>query len=184
MLRKHPRGLIPGASVAGPTAAYWLCRQGFAVTVVERMPLARVRSTGHAVDLFGPAMDVAEWPGVLPTVIAETGDERRTTRSGRMLVRADADGGEAALVSSGLSALLIHRARPDTDHEGFAPLRRATRTTSRKVWTCQRHLDLASQPRWQMAQTSEPRTPSPRAAEGYGGGSHGTRSPPSSGWPT
>jgi 2-polyprenyl-6-methoxyphenol hydroxylase-like FAD-dependent oxidoreductase len=62
------RVLISGASVAGPTAAYWLCRQGFAVTVVERMPLARVRSSGHAVDLFGPAMDVAEWTGVLPAV--------------------------------------------------------------------------------------------------------------------
>jgi 2-polyprenyl-6-methoxyphenol hydroxylase-like FAD-dependent oxidoreductase len=49
--------------------AYWLCRQGFAVTVVERMPLSRVRTSGHAVDLFGPAMDVAEWSGVLPGVL-------------------------------------------------------------------------------------------------------------------
>lgn len=62
------RVLISGASVAGPTAAYWLCRQGFAVTVVERMPLHRVRTSGHAVDLFGPAMDVAEWTGVLAAV--------------------------------------------------------------------------------------------------------------------
>jgi len=61
--------LISGASVAGPTAAYWLDRHGFDVTVVERMPLARVRTSGHAVDLFGPAMDVAEWTGVLPAVI-------------------------------------------------------------------------------------------------------------------
>ena len=61
--------LVSGASVAGPTTAYWLARQGFAVTVVERMPLARVRTGGHAVDLFGPAMDVAEWTGVLPAVM-------------------------------------------------------------------------------------------------------------------
>ncbi len=67
---RHPlRVLISGASVAGPTAAYWLCRQGFAVTVVERLPLALVRTSGHAVDLFGPAMDVAEWTGVLPAVM-------------------------------------------------------------------------------------------------------------------
>lgn len=59
------RVLISGASVAGPTAAYWLCRRGFDVTVVERMPLSQVRTSGHAVDLFGPAMDVAEWTGVL-----------------------------------------------------------------------------------------------------------------------
>src|SRR4051795_2005745 len=70
MMSRGPlRVLISGASVAGPTAAYWLCRQGFAVTVVERMPLARVRTSGHAVDLFGPAMDVAEWTGVLPAVM-------------------------------------------------------------------------------------------------------------------
>jgi 2-polyprenyl-6-methoxyphenol hydroxylase-like FAD-dependent oxidoreductase len=69
MPRPASRVLISGASVAGPTVAYWLCRQGFAVTVVERMPLARVRVSGHAVDLFGPAMDVAEWTGVLPAVM-------------------------------------------------------------------------------------------------------------------
>jgi 2-polyprenyl-6-methoxyphenol hydroxylase-like FAD-dependent oxidoreductase len=49
--------------------AYWLNRQGFEVTVVERMPLARVRTSGHAVDLFGPAVSVAEWAGVLPAVL-------------------------------------------------------------------------------------------------------------------
>jgi 2-polyprenyl-6-methoxyphenol hydroxylase-like FAD-dependent oxidoreductase len=64
-----PRVLISGASVAGPTAPFWLCRQGFAVTVAERMPLARVCTSGHAVDLFGPAVDVAEWAGVLPAVM-------------------------------------------------------------------------------------------------------------------
>src|SRR5256885_14990810 len=70
MMSRGPlRVLISGASVAGPAAAYWWCRQGFAVTVVERMPLARVRTSGHAVDLFGPAMDVAEWTGVLPAVM-------------------------------------------------------------------------------------------------------------------
>lgn len=68
MPRRPWRVLISGASVAGPTAAYWLSRRGFAVTVVERMPLHRVRTSGHAVDLFGPAMDVAEWTGVLPAV--------------------------------------------------------------------------------------------------------------------
>ena len=69
MSRQPLRVLISGASVAGPTAAYWLSRQGFAVTVVERMPLALVRTSGHAVDLFGPAMDVTEWTGVLSAVM-------------------------------------------------------------------------------------------------------------------
>jgi 2-polyprenyl-6-methoxyphenol hydroxylase-like FAD-dependent oxidoreductase len=63
------RVLVSGASVGGPTVAYWLARWGCAVTVVERMPLSRVRTGGHAVDLFGPALDVAEWTGVLPAVM-------------------------------------------------------------------------------------------------------------------
>jgi 2-polyprenyl-6-methoxyphenol hydroxylase-like FAD-dependent oxidoreductase len=66
---KQLKVLISGASVAGPMTAYWLARHGCAVTVVERMPLSRVRTSGHAVDLFGPAMDVAEWAGVLPAVM-------------------------------------------------------------------------------------------------------------------
>ena len=33
------------------------------------MPLEQVRTSGHAMDLFGPAMDVAEWTGVLPAVM-------------------------------------------------------------------------------------------------------------------
>lgn len=70
MAERPTRVLIAGAGVAGPTAAYWLARQGFAVTVVERMPLPRVRTGGHAVDLFGPAMDVVEWTGALPAVLA------------------------------------------------------------------------------------------------------------------
>ena len=57
-----------GRECRGPDGGVRLCRQGYAVTVVERMPLARVRTSGHAVDLFGPAMDVAEWTGVLSAV--------------------------------------------------------------------------------------------------------------------
>lgn len=43
------RVLIAGASVAGPTAAYWLARAGHEVTVVERTAGPR-RGGGHAVD--------------------------------------------------------------------------------------------------------------------------------------
>jgi 2-polyprenyl-6-methoxyphenol hydroxylase-like FAD-dependent oxidoreductase len=62
--------LISGAGVAGPTLAYWLARYGFASTVVERTPSLRAGLGGHAVDLFGPAVDVAEWMGILPQVLA------------------------------------------------------------------------------------------------------------------
>jgi 2-polyprenyl-6-methoxyphenol hydroxylase-like FAD-dependent oxidoreductase len=62
--------LISGASIAGPTLAWWLCRSGFTPTVVEQTPELRAGLGGHAVDLFGPAVDVAEWMGILPQVLA------------------------------------------------------------------------------------------------------------------
>lgn len=52
--------LISGASVAGPTLAYWLRRHGFAPTVLERTPAIRAGLGGHAVDLFGPAVEIAQ----------------------------------------------------------------------------------------------------------------------------
>jgi 2-polyprenyl-6-methoxyphenol hydroxylase-like FAD-dependent oxidoreductase len=52
------RVLISGASVAGPVLAYWLRRFGFEPTVVERTPALRHGLGGHAVDLFGSAVDV------------------------------------------------------------------------------------------------------------------------------
>jgi 2-polyprenyl-6-methoxyphenol hydroxylase-like FAD-dependent oxidoreductase len=63
-----PRVLISGASVAGPVLAYWLHRLGFTPTVVERTPEVRMGGGGHAVDLFGPAVDLMDWMGVLPQV--------------------------------------------------------------------------------------------------------------------
>ena len=60
--------LVVGASVAGPTLAYWLHRYGFRRTVVERAPLLRAGLGGHAVDLFGPAVEVAARMGVLARV--------------------------------------------------------------------------------------------------------------------
>ncbi|MFD9939625.1 FAD-dependent monooxygenase [Nonomuraea sp. NPDC059023] len=72
------RVLISGASVAGPVLAYWLARHGFAVTVVERAPTLR-KSGGHAVDLFRPAMDIAERMGVLDRLEqAKTGTSHLT----------------------------------------------------------------------------------------------------------
>jgi 2-polyprenyl-6-methoxyphenol hydroxylase-like FAD-dependent oxidoreductase len=56
------RVLISGASIAGPTLAYWLDRYGFAVTVVERAPA--VRSGGYPIDIRGTALKVAERMGL------------------------------------------------------------------------------------------------------------------------
>ncbi|MDT5317917.1 MAG: hypothetical protein QOD88_439 [Mycobacterium sp.] len=61
------RILISGASIAGPVLAYWLARNGFGVTVVERAPALR-KTGGHAVDLFRPSMAISEKMGVLPRI--------------------------------------------------------------------------------------------------------------------
>jgi 2-polyprenyl-6-methoxyphenol hydroxylase-like FAD-dependent oxidoreductase len=60
--------LISGASVAGPTLAWWLRRHGFTPTLIERMPgLAR---GGHAVDVRGAALDILDMMGVREAVHA------------------------------------------------------------------------------------------------------------------
>jgi len=62
------RVLISGASVAGPVLAYWLNRFGYQPTVVERTAELRFGRGGHAVDLFGPALQIIEWMGALAQV--------------------------------------------------------------------------------------------------------------------
>ncbi|MEU8172370.1 FAD-dependent monooxygenase [Microbispora hainanensis] len=56
--------LVSGASIAGPTAAYWLNRYGYEVTVVERAPAPR--SGGYPIDIRGTALGVVERMGLLP----------------------------------------------------------------------------------------------------------------------
>ena len=61
--------LISGASIAGPTLAYWLHRYGFRVTVVERAPALR-KAGGHAVDLFAPAHNLESLCALEPYLAA------------------------------------------------------------------------------------------------------------------
>src|SRR5690348_14391882 len=64
MTATHPTVLISGAGIAGTTLAYWLARQGFRPTLVERA--AGLRSSGNPIDVRGPAVPVAERMGVMP----------------------------------------------------------------------------------------------------------------------
>ena len=68
MPEQRPSVLISGASVAGPVLAYWLHRFGFHPTVIERTAQPRFGTGGHAVDLFGPAVELTGWMGVLSDV--------------------------------------------------------------------------------------------------------------------
>ena len=58
--------LVSRASIAGPVLAYWLRRQGFNVTIVERAPAPR--SGGQAIDLRGTARTVVERMGILEDI--------------------------------------------------------------------------------------------------------------------
>jgi 2-polyprenyl-6-methoxyphenol hydroxylase-like FAD-dependent oxidoreductase len=49
MSTKNKHILISGASIAGPTLAYWLNRYGFTPTVIERAP--HLREGGYPVDV-------------------------------------------------------------------------------------------------------------------------------------
>ncbi|MFC4008772.1 FAD-dependent monooxygenase [Nonomuraea purpurea] len=80
-----PRVLISGASIAGPSLAYWLDRHGFEVTVVERAP--KVRPGGQAIDVRGPALEVAERMGIL-------GELRARSVGMRGMSVVDGDGAE------------------------------------------------------------------------------------------
>ncbi|MGV4983273.1 FAD-dependent monooxygenase [Streptomyces sp. NRAIS4] len=69
--------LISGASVAGPTLAHFLHRDGYEVTVVERAPT--LREAGYAVDFRGAVFDVLEEMGVLDEVRRHDTKMRGTT---------------------------------------------------------------------------------------------------------
>jgi 2-polyprenyl-6-methoxyphenol hydroxylase-like FAD-dependent oxidoreductase len=58
--------LISGASIAGLSTAFWLTKYGFKVTLVERA--SHIRPGGQAVDVRGPALEVAQRMGILDTI--------------------------------------------------------------------------------------------------------------------
>ena len=65
--RSKPRTvLISGAGIAGPTLAWWLARNGFVPTVVEKAPAPR--TGGYMIDFWGAGYDVASRMGLLPAL--------------------------------------------------------------------------------------------------------------------
>jgi 2-polyprenyl-6-methoxyphenol hydroxylase-like FAD-dependent oxidoreductase len=66
--------LISGASITGPTLAFWLHQYGFKPTIVEIGQ--SLRPGGHAVDIRGVAQEVVERMGILDQIRARNVDER------------------------------------------------------------------------------------------------------------
>ncbi|TQS45913.1 FAD-dependent monooxygenase [Cryptosporangium phraense] len=77
-----PHAVISGASIAGLSAAFWLRRTGWDVTVLERAP--SFRDGGQNVDVRGVARDVLRRMGLFDAVKAQN-----TTETGTVLVDGD-----------------------------------------------------------------------------------------------
>lgn len=114
--------LISGAGVAGPTLAFWLARQGFHATVIERSEAPR--SSGNPVDVRGPAVPVVEAMGVMPRIRAAATnvtslalvDAAGKTRARMRTPSAGGRGPEVEVPRSDLAAILHDAAaRADVD---------------------------------------------------------------------
>ncbi|MBM9468148.1 FAD-dependent monooxygenase [Nakamurella leprariae] len=83
MPQREPRqAVISGARIAGLSAAFWLRRTGWAVTVLERAET--FRDGGQNVDVRGVAREVLDRMGLVEAVRA-----RNTTETGTVLVDED-----------------------------------------------------------------------------------------------
>lgn len=105
--------LISGASIAGPTLAYWLNRYGCDVTVVEKAP--GLRTGGQAVDFKGAThRTVLARMGILEEVRQrQTGgvDQVIVDANGRRLavMPGEFTGGDLEIARGDLAALLFER---------------------------------------------------------------------------
>jgi 2-polyprenyl-6-methoxyphenol hydroxylase-like FAD-dependent oxidoreductase len=118
------RVLISGASIAGPTLAFWLARHGFQPTVVERAP--RLRDGGNGVDVRGQAVEVAERMGIMPRVRAAATDVIGTSfvdSANRIVARIDMQAiqrkygsGEVEIMRGDLAAILHEATKDDVEY--------------------------------------------------------------------
>ncbi len=113
---KNTRVLISGAGIAGPSLAYWLDRYGFEATIVERAP--EIRPGGQAIDVRGPALEVAERMGILAELRAKStgmrgmsvvdGDGVELYRSEERTVSGgDLDGPDVEILRDDLAEIIV-----------------------------------------------------------------------------
>jgi 2-polyprenyl-6-methoxyphenol hydroxylase-like FAD-dependent oxidoreductase len=111
--------LINGGGIAGPCLAFWLTRQGHAVTITEQA--RQLRSGGQAVDFRGPSLVVLEKMGLLGQVRASA------TRMGPMILvddrgkevgrlPAEVISGELEIFWGDLARILYEAVREDVNY--------------------------------------------------------------------
>src|SRR5262245_32513000 len=120
----NERILISGASIAGPTVAFWLARHGFWPTVVERAP--GLRAGGNGVDVRGEAVEVAERMGIMPRIRAAATDVIGTAfvdSTSRSVARIDMQAlqrkygsGEVEIMRGDLAAVLHEATMDDVEY--------------------------------------------------------------------
>ncbi|RSN63308.1 FAD-dependent oxidoreductase [Amycolatopsis sp. WAC 04182] len=125
--------LISGASIAGPALAFWLSRQGYAVTVVERS--RELRGGGQAVDFKGATHRfVLERMGILEEIRRhQTGglDQTIVDAEGRPLavLPGEFTGGDVEIRRGDLARILYERTERDCEYVFGDSIASLTETT-------------------------------------------------------
>nr|WP_296774366.1 FAD-dependent monooxygenase [Rhodococcus sp. (in: high G+C Gram-positive bacteria)] len=120
MSRQHV--LVTGASIAGPTLAFWLDRAGYDVSVVERAP--QLRLGGQNIDVRGTGREVLRRMNLDETLLAggttEEGtrfvDEKGRTIAAFAAGDGDSDGptAELEILRGQFAKILVEHAGPNT----------------------------------------------------------------------
>ncbi|MCX6048567.1 MAG: FAD-dependent monooxygenase [Chloroflexi bacterium] len=120
---KNRNILISGASIAGPTLAYWLRRYGFNPTVIERAPA--LRKGGYKIDIRGAATVVLERMGILADVERASTDMRGASfvnKANKPIATMSADffmgreGDDVEIMRGDLSGMLYAATCNDTEY--------------------------------------------------------------------
>ena len=111
--------LINGGGIAGPSLAFWLTRQGHAVTITEQA--RELRTGGQFVDFRGPSLVVLEKMGLLAQVRAGATQmgpmilvDERGKETGRL--PAEVISGEVEIVWGDFARILYEAVREDVTY--------------------------------------------------------------------
>jgi 2-polyprenyl-6-methoxyphenol hydroxylase-like FAD-dependent oxidoreductase len=114
--------LISGASIAGPTLAFWLNRFGFTTTIVERNDSLRLG--GQNIDIKGAAQQIAQLMGIEDEIrAADTGelgvrfvDKNEITKAELPKGESEIGTSELEILRGDLAQILYNHTKDDTEY--------------------------------------------------------------------